>query len=168
MSDELKQYWSYRDELSIINGVIFKSDRVFIPKKLRSEILKQLHIPHMGIEKIKFRAKESMFCPDVNREEDMVKLHNICIKNQRKQEKEPMIACCRAVYPFQMVGTNLFHWNSQKFLLVVDYHSKYWEIECLYSTTSVSVIQKMKIMFPRLGIPELVRSDNGTQYSSRF
>ena len=34
VDDELKQYWSYRDELSIINGIIFKSDRVFRPKKL--------------------------------------------------------------------------------------------------------------------------------------
>ena len=41
VNNELKQYWSYRDELSIINGVIFKSDRVVIPKKLRSEVLKQ-------------------------------------------------------------------------------------------------------------------------------
>ena len=40
VNDELKQYWSYRDELSIINGVIFKSDRVVVPKKLRSEMLK--------------------------------------------------------------------------------------------------------------------------------
>ena len=39
VNDELKQYWSNKDELSIINGVIFKSDshtyRVAIPKKLR-------------------------------------------------------------------------------------------------------------------------------------
>ena len=56
MKDELKQYWSYRDELSIFNGIIFKSDRVVINKKVRSEILKQLHIPHMEIENTKFRA----------------------------------------------------------------------------------------------------------------
>ena len=41
VNNEFKQYWSYRDELSIIYGVIFKSDRVVIPKKLRSEVLKQ-------------------------------------------------------------------------------------------------------------------------------
>ena len=91
---------------------------------------------------------------------------NICIKNQRKQEKEPMIASDIAVYPFQIVGTDLFHWDGQNFVLVVEYHSKYWEMEWLYSTTSISVIRKMKMMFSRLGIPEIVRSDNGTQYTS--
>ena len=87
-NNELKQYWSYRDELSIINSVKFKSDRVVIPKKLRSEMLKRLHIPHVGIEKTKLRARELRFWPGVNREiKDIVKLWNISIKNQRKQEK---------------------------------------------------------------------------------
>ena len=45
-------------------------------------MLKQLHIPYMGIEKTKLRASESLFWPGMNREiEDVVKLHNICIKN---------------------------------------------------------------------------------------
>ena len=86
----------------------------------------------------------------------MVELCNIGIKNQRKQEKEP----------FQIVGADLFHWDGQNFLLVVDYHNKYWEMEQLYSTTSISVIQKMKVLFSRLGILEIVRSDDGTQYTS--
>ena len=99
VSHELKQYWSYGDALSVINGVILKKDRVVISKKLRSEMLKQLHIPHMGIEKTKLRARESMFWPGVNREvKDIIKLCNICIKNQTKQEKEPMIASDIAVY----------------------------------------------------------------------
>ena len=68
MNDELNQYWSYRDELLIINGVIFKSARVAILKKLRSEMLKQVHILHMGIKKTKLRARESMFWPGVNSE----------------------------------------------------------------------------------------------------
>ena len=68
VNDELNQYWSYRGELSIINGIIFKSARVAIPKKLRSEMLKQHHILHIGIKKTKLRARESMFWPGVNSE----------------------------------------------------------------------------------------------------
>ena len=50
-----------------------------------------------------------------------------------------------------------------RIVLVVDYHRKYWEIEHLYSTASISVIWKMRMMFLRLGIPEVVRSDSETQ-----
>ena len=88
VKDELKHYWPYRDEFSIINGVIFKNDRVVIPKKLRSEMLKQLHISHMRIEKTKLRARESMFWPGGNSEiEDMVKWCNICIKIKGNKKK---------------------------------------------------------------------------------
>mgnify|MGYP001800768086 CR=1 FL=1 len=58
-----------------------------------------------------------------------------------------------AVYLFQKIGTDLFHWYGQDFLLVVDHHSKYWEIERLHSLSSMTVIKKMKMMFSRLGIP---------------
>ena len=88
VKDELKHYWPYRDEFSIINGVIFKNDRVVIPKKLRSEMLKQLHISHMRIEKTKLRAREPMFWPGGNNEiEDMVKWCNICIKIKGNKKK---------------------------------------------------------------------------------
>ena len=73
----------------------------------------------------------------------------------------------KTMFASDIAGVDLFHWNGQNFLLVVDYHSKYREIKRLYSTISVLVIQKMKMTFSRLGIPKVVRSDNGTQYSSR-
>ena len=55
----------------------------------------------------------------------MVKLCNFFIKSQRKQEKDPMKATNIAVNPFQIVGRDLFHWNGQNFLFLVDYHGKY-------------------------------------------
>ena len=70
-------------------------------------------------------------------------------------------------YPFQIVGTVLFHWSGQDFVLVVDYYSRYWEIEKLYKTDAAITIKKIKNRFSRIGIPEIVRSDNGLQYNSR-
>ena len=56
LNDRVKQYWSYRDELSIINGMIFKGERVIVHTEMQSEMLRNLHISHMGIEKTKLRA----------------------------------------------------------------------------------------------------------------
>ena len=64
-------------------------------------------------------------------------------------------------YPFQMVGSDLLNWNGQDFVLVVDYYSRYWDIEKLYKTDSATVIKKLKHIFSRMGIPEVMRSDNG-------
>ena len=66
-----------------------------------------------------------------------------------------------------MVATDLFTWNKQEFLLVVDYYSRYWEIMKLFEINSSTVIKKLKNMFSRVGIPDILRSDNGPQFSSQ-
>jgi transposase InsO family protein len=64
------------------------------------------------------------------------------------------------------VGTDLFELNKNNYLLVVDYFSRYPEVVKVTSTTSASIIAVLKSIFARHGIPEIVRSDNGPQYSS--
>ena len=70
-------------------------------------------------------------------------------------------------YPFQMVESDLFHWNDQDFVLVVNYYSRYWEIEKLHKPDAATVIKKIKNIFSRMGIPEVMRSDNGPQYAAK-
>jgi len=70
-------------------------------------------------------------------------------------------------YPWQVVGTDLFEIDGTHYLLTVDYFSRYPEVNKLTSTTSATVIAALKSIFSRHGIPEIVRSDNGPQYSSR-
>ena len=52
------------------------------------------------------------------------------------------------------------------YLIVVDYFSRWIEIEHLRSTTSAQVINHMKSLFARWGIPEEVRSNVGPQFTS--
>ena len=49
---------------------------------------------------------------------------------------------------------------------MVDYFSRYCEIGVLRKSTSQEVINHLKAIFARHGIPETVISDNGPQYSS--
>ena len=72
----------------------------------------------------------------------------------------------RTTYSWQRVATDLFMWKNTTYLLLVDYYSRYIEISSLSSTTSKAVIQRMKIIFGRHGIPECLMSDNGPQFSS--
>ncbi|KAJ8041207.1 hypothetical protein HOLleu_11953 [Holothuria leucospilota] len=48
---DLRPFWTYRDELGMADGVIFKGRQVLIPKPLQADILNQLHNGHQGIEK---------------------------------------------------------------------------------------------------------------------
>ncbi|XP_048239745.1 uncharacterized protein K02A2.6-like [Haliotis rufescens] len=68
----LNDYWNYRDELSIINGVIFKGNRVVVPIHLRQTMLQKIHTGHLGQEKGKQPAREVLFWPRMNHEIDIM------------------------------------------------------------------------------------------------
>ena len=89
----------------------------------------------------------------------------VCAKASRPT-KEPLITTELPKYPWQIVGTDLFELNKENYMLVVDYFSRYPEVIQLKSTTSHNVIAVLKSVFSRHGIPEILNSDNGPQYSS--
>ena len=67
--------------------------------------------------------------------------------------------------PWQKVGTDLFEWKNDNYLLIVDPYSLFIEVGKLNRTTATEVINMTKTIFARHGIPEVVFSDNRPQYS---
>ena len=68
--------------------------------------------------------------------------------------------------PWQKVGTDLFEWNNAVYLLIVDYYSRWIEVAKLAKATAAEVVRHTSSIFARHGIPELVISDNGPQYTA--
>ena len=65
-----------------------------------------------------------------------------------------------------MVATDLFEIRSSKYLLIVDYYSRFPVLCKLASTTARILIQEMKAVFTELGVPSVIVSDGGPQYTS--
>ena len=57
--------------------------------------------------------------------------------------------------------------KGQEYLVIVDYFSRYPEVQKLKSTTTQSIVNTLKAAFARHSIPEILRSDNGPQFSSQ-
>ena len=162
----LQPYWQCKGEITVQQGILMKTDRVIIPSALRLEVLDKIHTGHQGIKKFRERAKRKVWWPGLSIQiEELVKECRTCI-NTRRNHAEPMIPSRLPERPWQKVGTDLFHWKGQKFVLVVDYFSRYCEIGVLRKSTSQEVIDRLKAVFARHGIPETVVSANGPQYSS--
>ena len=53
----LRQYWDYRDELSSVDGLLFKAQRLIVTHSWRKEMLDRIHESHQGIVKCKQRAR---------------------------------------------------------------------------------------------------------------
>ena len=73
----MQPYWSFRDEIAIIDGTAMKGRKVIVPETLQDIVLKQLHLDH--IEKTRLLACESICWINMNANlEEMVKYcHNM-------------------------------------------------------------------------------------------
>ena len=47
---KVREYWYYREEISEIDAILLKNDRIIIPNSLRTEMLEKIHASHMGVE----------------------------------------------------------------------------------------------------------------------
>lgn len=165
--DSAKPYWCYKDELFISYDLVWKGNRVVVPKSMRNEMLKRIHIGHLGLEKCKLRARETIFWPNINSQlEDYITKCGVCLSCKNENKKETMISHDIPNRAWSKIGTDCFHFNGEKYLLVIDYYSKFIEVIKLSTLTSEEVINNLKTIFSRHGIPDIVMSDNGPEYSS--
>ena len=84
-------YWNFRDEVSVENGLLFKGYRLIVPKNLRNKVLQLVHKGHFGIEKMRRRAKETLFWPVIIK--DIIEIAQSCEVRQifsRSQQKETL------------------------------------------------------------------------------
>jgi len=132
---------------------------------MRTEILQKLHSGHLGIEKCRARARDSVWWPGISGDiAEAIKRCPICI-SLKTERQEPMIHPSKFPdRPWQTIGMDLFHYNNTCYLLVADYYSRFPEVKTLRSLDAKTVVNHCKTLFARHGIPEIVRSDNGPQF----
>ena len=165
--DDAKPYFNIREDLNVVNDLLLKGSRIVIPKSLIQEMKTALHTGHLGIERTKSNARETLYWPGIDSDiTDMVESCNTCQKYRHKQQKETLIPHDTPLRAWTKVGTDIFSCLNRNYILVIDYTSKYFDLHQLPNLCSSTVIHKTKSIFARYGIPEIVISDNGTQFSS--
>ena len=162
-----QEFWNYRDELTVAQGLIVKGQKIVVPSSLRGEMLEKLHEGHLGINKTIARARDVLFWPRMSVEiTEKIKNCPVCLENRPSQQPEPMKSHEIPPLPWAKVGTDILHKNGRNYLVTVDYYSKWPEMTLLPSMTSTGVITALKSQFARYGVPSVVVSDNGPCYSS--
>ncbi|XP_016343694.1 uncharacterized protein LOC107689988 [Sinocyclocheilus anshuiensis] len=83
-----------------------------------------------------------------------VKLDTVELLEVKQLDALPVL--CADVCPFE----------GHMYLVVVDAHSKWPKVCVMDSTTSAKTIQVLRTLFSRYGLPEVLVSDNGPQFTS--
>ena len=161
-------FYNIRGELSVVDGLLLKQNRIVIPQQLRQDLLQRIHEGHLGVEKCKRRARDTVYWPGINKDiERMISRCETCQKHRNKQPKEPMVLADVPTAPWHKVGMDLFHLKGKDYLVVIDYYSNFPEMALLANTSSSCVITHVKSIFSRQGIANIVHSDNGPCFNSK-
>ena len=116
---------------------------------------------------MQLRALETVYLPGINK--DILKQYQsckTCIKHSKSQRYEPLQSHPTPELPWHMVVTDLFEIKNSKYLLLVDYYSRFPVLRKLGNTMSKVLVQEMKAVFAELGVPNVIVSDGGPQYTS--
>ena len=121
---------------------------------LKTQVLDQLHINHMWIEKTKLLAHESIYLVNINGDiKNFIKnvLHVMCLTFQQTQLKDKMVHHDIPVRAWDMTGAEMFTLNKKHYLCIVDYHSKFPIIKKTEDLSADSLILSCKIILQNMG-----------------
>ena len=152
---ELQPYWTFREELTIEDGLILKGTRTVIGNKKHEAILKLIHECHLGLNKCKLHAKETFYWPGLNDQLEKLILNcELCLKYSQSKCKQPPNMALEQEIPVQTwtkLVTDIFHFEGLSYLLVVDYKSRFPIVCKLNSMTAQHVASHFKLILSEYG-----------------
>ncbi|XP_077538135.1 uncharacterized protein LOC144150167 [Haemaphysalis longicornis] len=171
---DLTAYFHVRDELSVVDGLLMRDDRVVIPGVLVPTFLELAHENHQGIVRTKQLLRERYWWPQMDRNvEEHVKHCHVC--QLADKSAKPHVAPLQPVEwpegPWQKLGMDIvgpLDVSYPRFLVtLVDYYSKWPEVLGTNSISTEDVIKLLDSSFSREGLPEFLVTDNGPQFVSK-
>ena len=167
--EKIHAYWPFRDELTLLDSLIFKSNRVVVPDQMRPQFLIRLHEAHQGLSSTLHRARRCVFWPKIQKDiQDMI---DKCEECQIHSKKKPRTVDRQlsAQKPMEIIGIDLMSFNGQHALVTVDYFSGYTTFDRIPSETTEAVVIALMRIFQKFGLAERIISDNGPCFkSSKF
>ena len=110
-SPRLKKYSNVKDDLFEKNGIVFKNNKLVIPKNLRKRCLQLVHSTHLGMEKTKQFLRSKVWWPSLDGDVvEMIKTCGICqaVNPDDRERLQPLRIRTVPQLPFSTVHINLF------------------------------------------------------------
>lgn len=168
IESELKRFQTRRESLSLVDGCILFGERLVIPSQYRKQCLKQLHLGHPGISRMKALSRSYVYWPSLDEEvQAYVKACPHCASVARSPPHSDPVPWPKASGPWQRVHVDFAGpVEGEYYLIVVDSFSKWPEVVQTQRITAHATIRILRGLFARLGMPKILVSDNGTQFTS--
>lgn len=167
-SHDLKQLFHRRQNLRIVNECLMFGERVVIPNSLRMTALKQFHSGHPRIARMKSIARSYAYWPSMDADiKDFVNRCHRCQAAAKEPPREPPRAWPTSK-PWSRLHVDFAGpMEGVYYLVLVDSYSKWPEVVQVTPPSSSRTVSVLEKIFSCHGIPEVVVSDNGSQFTAQ-
>lgn len=166
--DELKPFHTRKTEISIQDGCLLWGTRVIVPPQGRVKIMDELHDGHPGISRMKSIARGFVWWPKMDLDlADRVQKCKMCQQTRRTPPEAPLHPWEWPATPWSRIHMDYAGpFMGKMFLVIIDAHSKWMDVHPMSSSTANATIEKLRVTFATLGLPETVVTDNGSAFTS--
>lgn len=165
--------WRYKAEskcLRFLGPMIFKEDRIVLPRELRSKIMATAHEGHVGCATMKRIMREYFWWPGMTKDvEVLVKDCETCLVISQKNPSIPLANRILPDGPWQVLQIDLLSipgCGSGKFLVVIDTYARYIAVVEMKSIDAKSTNMALTRIFYTWGLPLTIHSNNGPPFQS--
>ena len=168
MDPSLVPFKTRQDELSTRHGCLLWGARVIVPPSFQEKVLQELHDTHPGISRMKALARSYVWWP--NMDSDIELTVSSCSTCQ-SMRSDP---CPVQIHPWTFPARpwSRIHVDFAglisgcTYLVVVDAYSKFPEVVKMSTTSAKATMATLRDIFSRHGLPEIIVSDNGPQFTA--
>ena len=164
---ELQVYYNHKDELSLHQGCILWGSRVVVPAKYQEAVLDELHQNHPGIVRMKSLARSYVWWPGIDSMiENSVLKYYTCQQAGNKPQNAPLHPLSWSDKPWDRIHLDFAGpYEGKMILVIVDSGSKYVDAHVMTHATSNTTVEQLHHTFALLGLPRIIITDNGTQFT---
>ena len=161
-----RNYWDFRDKLSIEGDLLMKGERIIILQTCRDSMLAILHKRHEGANRSLSLARTCVYWQGMEAGVIVyIKWCVTCIDNS-KIPVETLHPHAVPIGPWIKLGMDFFQDDSgNKFLIIADYLSKFPFIFPVTLTHHQKTLRYLRDLFLTEGVPAVVMTNNGPPFN---
>ena len=147
-----------------------RGHRLIIPISLRNRTLALAHRGHLGIVKTKQNLRTKVWWPRLDKEaEQHVKECLTCQISDNPEPPPPLAVVPPPMAPWSCIHVDFYEPapTGEHLLVLLDETTGFPEVEIMNKTTAFHTIRAFEKVFARHGLPDTIKSDNGSPFQSK-
>ena len=152
--ETIHPFFSFRDELSVCNGIVLKGhNRIVVPESLRAQAVNLLHNKaHLGLNKTLEHACTCMYLPSItDARKNSISACKVCLTFSDKQQHE-LYSADTVTRLWSYLSLDNFEFQGQHYIMILDILTKFIVVRMVQSLSMNCTTQIFTLVFSEHGL----------------